>query len=368
MRRGIALALSALLALLLAGCGGCGGGGGGGGGNGGGGGAAQRPEAHPNDPFYGVISAEPQPGSDQLARLGDAGAGTLRVNFAWVAVQSGPDAPYDWSHYDPLVRGAAENGVRVLATVYSTPVWAAPTPEDPPLGRALEGFSRFTRAAVERYGDDGTFWAQHPDVPKLPIVDWGLWNEPNSPLFWKPTPDPAAYLKLLRAFSPAVKGADPRAHVLLGGLFPDPTGGIPLDSFLSAIYAGGGRRLFDAADVHPYAGTPAKAIARVAQARDVMRRFGDADKPIWISEVGWASGGAPSGLTVGAARQADYLRQVFEMATADRARLGLAGVVWFSLNDTPGPLWVGHCGLFGLDGSPKPSWKALAQVAGGSAG
>jgi hypothetical protein len=362
MRRGIALALSALLALLLAGCGGCGGG------NGGGGGAAQRPEAHPNDPFYGVIGAEPQPGSDQLARLGDAGAGTLRVNFAWVAVQSGPDAPYDWSHYDPLVRRAAENGVRVLATVYSTPVWAAPTPEDPPLGRALEGFARFTRAAVERYGDDGTFWAQHPDVPKLPIVDWGLWNEPNSPLFWKPTPDPAAYLRLLRAFSPAVKGADPRAHVLLGGLFPDPTGGIPLDSFLSAIYAGGGRRLFDAADVHPYAGTPAKAIARVAQVRDVMRRFGDADKPIWISEVGWASGGAPSGLTVGAARQADYLRQVFEMATAERGRLGLAGVVWFSLNDTPGPLWVGHCGLFNLDGSPKPSWKALAQVAGGSAG
>ena len=38
-----------------------------------------------------------------------------------------------------------------------------------------------------------------------------------------------------------------------------------------------------------------------------------------------------------------------------------------SLNDTPGPLWVGHCGLFTVDGAPKPAWDAFAEVAGGSA-
>jgi polysaccharide biosynthesis protein PslG len=360
MRRGVALALPTLLALLLAGCGGCGGGGGGAGGG-------QAPNVRPNDPFYGVISPEPLPGRGQLARLGDAGVGTLPIVLAWGAVQVAPDAPDDWSHYDPVVQGAAENGIRVMATVASTPGWVASPPEIPPLGRALGGFERFTRAAVERYSDNGTFWEQHPDVPKLPITDWGLWNEPNSPLFWKPRPDPAAYLRLLRAFSPAVKGVDPHARVLLGGLFPAPAGGIPLDTFLSAIYAGGGRELFDAVAVHPYAGTPAKAIDIVEHGRDVMRSFGDVDKPIWITEVGWASGGAPSGLTVGPSRQAAYLRQTFELAAADRDRLGIAGVVWYSVNDTPGPVWVGHCGLFRLDGSPKPAWGALAQVAGGSA-
>jgi polysaccharide biosynthesis protein PslG len=359
MRRGVALALPTLLALLLAGCGGCGGGGGGAGGG-------QAPNARPNDPFYGVISAEPLPGSEELARLGEAGVGTLRVNFAWGLVQSGPDAPYDWSHYDPVVRAAAENGVRVLATVYSTPSWAASTAETAPLG-SLPGFEAFARAAVERYGTEGSFWEQNPNVPKLPVTDWQLWNEPNSPLFWKPRPDPAAYLTLLRAFSPVVKGVDPQARVLLGGLFPAPTGGTSLDSFLSAIYAGGGRELFDAVAVHPYAGTPAKAIDRVEQERDVMRSFGDADKPIWITEVGWASGGQPSGLTVGPERQTEYLRRVFELAAAERDRLGIGGVVWYALRDTPGPLWVGHCGLFRLDGSPKPAWEALARVAGGSA-
>jgi hypothetical protein len=97
-----------------------------------------------------------------------------------------------------------------------------------------------------------------------------------------------------------------------------------------------------------------------------MRRFGDEAKPIWITEVGWASAGAPSGLTVGPALQAAYLRQTFKLAAADRDRLGIAGVVWCSLNDTPGPLWVGHCGLFTLSGEPKPAWDALVEAAGSS--
>lgn len=350
----------ALLALLLTGpLSGCGAGGGGNEGEG--------DHGKANDPFYGVISAEPLPGDAELAKLGDGGAGTLRVNFAWGSVQSGPFSPYDWSHYDPIVRGAAENGIRVLATIYGTPGWAAPTAEVPPPGAALPAFEAFARAAVRRYGSDGTFWEDHPDVPKLPITDWQLWNEPNSPLFWKPSPDADRYLNLLRAFNSGVKGSDPSARILLGGLFPTPAGGITLEDFLSALYDGGGRGLFDAVALHPYARTPRDAINRVAQARQIMRRFGDADKPIWLTEAGWASRGTPPGLVVGPAVQADYVRQIFQLASQDRDRLGIAGVVWYSLNDTPGPLWVGHCGLFRLDGSAKPAWHAFARVSGGAA-
>ena len=358
MRRVVPLALAApiVVALLLAGCGG-----------GGGADDASGKRAKANDPFYGVISAEPLPGGAELAALGDGGAGTLRINLAWGSVQSGPYSPYDWSHYDPVVRGAAENGIRVLATIYSTPDWAAPTAEAPPLGSDLPAFEAFARAAVKRYGSDGTFWEDHPEVPKLPITDWQLWNEPNSPLFWKPRPDADQYLRLLRAFNSAVRGSDPAGRILLGGLFPTPAGGISLEDFLSALYEGGGRDLFDGVALHPYARTPRETINRVARARQIMRRFGDAGKPIWITEVGWASTGRPPGLVVGAAGQAGYLRQVFQLAAEDRDRLGIAGVVWYSLTDTPGPLWVGHCGLFRLDGSPKPAWEAFAQVAGDSA-
>jgi hypothetical protein len=356
MRRGAALALTALVAALLAGCGG---------GNDGDGDDAR--EAQANDPFYGVISAEPLPGEPQLARLGEGGVGTLRINLAWGSVQPGPDAPYDWSHYDPVVRNAAENGIRVLATVYSTPSWAAPTAEIPPLGSDLAGFEEFARTAVERYGAGGTFWAVNPDLPELPITDWQLWNEPNSPLFWKPRPDAGEYVRLLRAFDSAVKGVDPGARVILGGLFPTPRSGVALDVFLPALYEAGAQRHFDALALHPYARTPRVAIGRVEQARGILRRFGDAEKPIWVTEVGWASTGTPPALVVGLRGQADYVRQTFDLAAAERDRLGIAGIVWYSLNDTPGPLWVGHCGLFTVDGTAKPAWDAFAQVAGGQA-
>jgi hypothetical protein len=353
MRRGGALALAALLVTLVAGCGG--------------GGGEGTSEPHAKDPFYGVISAEPLPGPAELARLGEGGAGTLRVNLAWGSVQSGSDAPYDWGHYDPVILGAAQHGIRVLATVYSTPSWAASTVEIPPLGSSLPGFEDFVRAAARRYGPEGTLWQQHPDAPKLPITTWQVWNEPNSPLFWKPSPDAGRYLSLLRAFDSALRGVDPQARILIGGLFPTPTGGIPMHDFLTDLYEGGGRKLFDAVAIHPYARTPRDAIDRVAQTREVMRRFGDAEKPIWVTEVGWASAGTPPGLVVGPVGQADYLRQVFQLAASEKARLGIAGLVWYSLNDTPGPLWVGHCGLFTVDGTAKPAWDAFADVAGGSA-
>ena len=121
-----------------------------------------------------------------------------------------PGAPYDWSHYDPVIAGAARNGIRVLATVYSSPEWAEPTPEYPPLGPRLSQFEDFVRAAVGRYGSNGSFWRDHPDVPKLPVTDWQVWNEPNSPLFWKPKPDPARYLELLRGFDASRARLRPR--------------------------------------------------------------------------------------------------------------------------------------------------------------
>ena len=75
-----------------------------------------------------------------------------------------------------------------------------------------------------------------------------------------------------------------------------------------------------------------------------MDGSGDEARGIWISEVGWASGGQPSGLTVGPGAQADYLTQTYELAAGNRERLGLDAVVWFSLNDTPGPLWPATAG------------------------
>jgi hypothetical protein len=316
--------------------------------------------------FYGVISAEPLPDAAELARMGRGKVGTLRMNLAWGTVQGSSGAGYDWSHYDGVVGDAAKNGIRVLPTVYSSPQWAEPSPEYPPLGGRLGEFEDFARAAVERYGSDGSFWKENPGIPKLPITLWQLWNEPNSPLFWKPAPNASDYLELLRSFDSTVGRADRKAQVMLGGLFPTPRGGNSMEGFMTELYEGGAQGHFDAAAIHPYAANPANALASTADLRNVMNESGDRDTPIWITEVGWASAGQPSGLTVGPERQAAYLRQTFDLAAQHRERLGIDGVIWYSLNDTPGPLWPGHCGLFTLDGAAKPSWDAFVDLTGGS--
>jgi hypothetical protein len=138
-----------------------------------------------------------------------------------------------------------------------------------------------------------------------------------------------------------------------------------MPAFLSALYRLGAAKLFDEAALHPYAADPERAVARTEQLRGLLDRAGDGSKPIWITEVGWASGGQPSGLTVGPERQAEYLSRTFELAARARRRLRLTGVIWYALSDTQGPLWPGHCGLFGLDGSPKPAWNALTGSTGG---
>ena len=217
-----------------------------------------------------------------------------------------------------------------------------------------------------RYGSDGSFWKQNPRLPKLPITDWQVWNEPNSPLFWKPKPDPARYLELLRGFDDAAHGADRRARIIFGGLFPTPRGGIMMDDFMAALYRAHAANLFDAAAIHPYAANPQNAFASTAELRDVMDHSGDEDGGLWVSEVGWASGGEPSGLTVGPERQAEYLTQTFELMAQNRERLGLEGVIWYSLNDVPGSVWPAHCGLFTLDGQAKPSWRAFVALTGGA--
>ena len=96
---------------------------------------------------------------------------------------NGPDN-FDWSRYDAVVGAATENGIRTLATVYGTPAWVAARPNHPPEKPYVDEFETFLRELVRRYGPNGTFWLLNPLIPRLPITDWQLFNEVNSPTFW----------------------------------------------------------------------------------------------------------------------------------------------------------------------------------------
>jgi polysaccharide biosynthesis protein PslG len=317
--------------------------------------------------FYGVIPAT-DPDANEIARMGAGKVGTLRVNFVWGAVQPTAGSPYDWSHYDAIIGAAAEQGIRVLPTVYSSPGWAAAKPNYPPSKAHMNDFRAFAQAAAQRYGANGTFWTDHPTTPKLVVTDWQLWNEVNSPSFWYRKPNVKQYVGLLRVFHTGIKAGDPSAHIVLAGLFRTPQikNGIDLDRYLPGIYRRRAKGLFDAVAVHPYATTPHDALEAVKETRKIMSRFKDKRSPIWITEIGWATGGnPPTPLTVSPQRQATYLRKAFGMMAANRGRFKIAGVIWYSWRDVPGPIWFFHTGLFTQDFDPKPAWTAFTGLTGG---
>jgi hypothetical protein len=141
---------------------------------------------------------------------------------------------------------------------------------------------------------------------------------------------------------------------------------VTLEDYLTDLYRLKARNLFDAVAVHPYARTPRRALAAVEEARAVMRKFKDKKKPIWLTEVGWATAGQTTPLTVKLSTQAKYLRQIYNLAAARRNRLKIAAVFWYTFKDLPSSVWIDNTGLFTTAGAPKPSWNAFVGLTGGT--
>ena len=49
--------------------------------------------------------------------------------------------------------------------------------------------------------------------------------------------------------------------------------------------------------------------------------------------------------------QAKYLRQTYKLAAANRNRLKIAGVFWYTFKDLPSRIWIDNTGLFTTGGS-----------------
>jgi hypothetical protein len=226
-------------------------------------------------------------------------------------------------------------------------------------------FGRYAAALVKRYGPDGAYWSAHPDAPKLPITSWQVWNEPNIPSFWASGPDPAAYARLLRVTSEAIRAADPKAEVVTAGL-PTSHLGMPAPQFLERMYKAGAKGSFDTLAVHAYAPTPVAVVERARALLKVAHANGDRPR-LWITELGWGTAGEPGPLTVTPDKQAAYITQTFKLLEAGRAALDLRGVVVFQWRDPkpyPGrrEIWPFHAGLLDVDGNPKPGLRALEQA------
>lgn len=199
-----------------------------------------------------------------------------------------------WGHADMVVEHARAQGLTVIARLGLVPWWARPH----------DAGQQTTMNYIDEsgYDDMGDFvyeFVRHYTGRVHAII---LWNEPNLTFEWGFRPvDPKAYVDLLRATYPRAKQANPDMIVLAGALAPtlepenSPHGMNDL-VYLQKMYEAGAASYFDALAVHAYGiQSPAEEppapdrlnFRRVELVREIMTQYGDAAKPVYITEAGW---------------------------------------------------------------------------------
>ncbi len=256
-----------------------------------------------------------------MAAINDLGFHWVKQQVEWKRFEPSK-GNYQWGPLDYIVNVAQQHGVKVMFSVAKAPRWARPANADfsvegPPSNP--KDFGDFMGALAKRY------------CGRVGAVE--AWNEQNINYEWgNEPPDPGRYVQLLAAAYRAVKAACPQMIVISGALTP--AGNVTIGgqwravddvNYLTAMYQHGLKNYCDAVGAHPSGFNVAPWVHGGAEAcqfitqrharfrgpcnsphhswsfrstmemyRNVMVRFGDANKRIWPTEFGWASSDTPA--------------------------------------------------------------------------
>ena len=282
----------------------------------------------------------------ELDLMVGSGVESMRFSVYWSAAQPYPSwdevpagerarfrdvggVPTDFSRPDRVVLEAARRDVELLPVILGAPNWAArhiyrlaSPPSD------AQAYAAFTAALVRRYGLGGDFWRERRELKPVPITMWQIWNEMSLRSFWIDQPFEADYVALLRAVKPAVRAADPRAKVVIGGLVNRSW------EQLDRLYRAGARGLFDLLALHPFTAEPKGVLTIIRRARRVMKRNGDARVPLLVTELSWPSSKGRTSVResweMTERGQAARVEQALPLMAARRRELLIRRVYWYS--------------------------------------
>ncbi len=225
----------------------------------------------------------------QMAR--EMGADTVVEFFPWAYAEPAK-GQYDWTSFERIIKHARNQGLHIIARMGLVPAWAREDLENATLNylpdESFDEFAAFVAAFAGRYAG---------------VVDHIIiWNEPNLSFEWGyRAVDPAGYARLLEAVYAPAHAANPNVVILAAPLAPtlEPPGspnGLNDLLYLEALYQAGAAPYFDALAMHTYGFTEAPEappapdalnFRRAELLRQIMERYDDPARPVYITESGW---------------------------------------------------------------------------------
>ena len=275
-----------------------------------------------------------------------ANAAWVRVDFFWYSVEWNRGA-VNWAYFDTVVSLARARNLRLIATLWGTPQWAA---SDGVFSYGVPNtaaWETFVSAVATRY--------------RGRVAVWEIWNEPDARFYWRGSP--AQYAQLLASAYTRIKAADPDAAVALGGLAQG--GGDLVGDFLEQILGNASHpagRHIDFHNIHTNFRSPSAIAAQIASNAAILSRFGVSKKMI-ATEASYTSEPAHQsvpGYGGGQDGQARYLVDGYAAMLRD----GLAIAIWATLADytaSPGPYSASGLTTTGL--TPKQAYLAFQRIA-----
>jgi hypothetical protein len=342
--------------------------------------SAYAPASSPG--FFGVNGAMLRNlvDQDKAARLdalttsmGQQGISWARLTFDQ-SMEEPQRGTFNWYTPDTIVAALARHGVRGAAAFVGTapytadPSAAASCPWAMAYPANLTAWSEWVAASVRRYGENGSFWRAHPELPKLPIRTWEIGNEVNSATFWCPGADPEQYAKVFSASATAIKAVDPAAQVVVGGLAPrfgwEDDANLKVSTFLNRMIAANPtlRNTIDAVAIHPYAASVDSVLGAVYEFRAALTDAGMPQTPMLVNEFGWYTQGPAGMLLATESQRADMIgAAVNKLWRTDCGISGVAPYSWVTMeqNSSDPEDWFGLADA--QTGSPHPSGIAYGD-------
>jgi len=323
--------------------------------------------------------AGPHASTESLKRIASTDATHVREKFSWAETEP-QRGVFNWSGMDADMTAASTARISLLAVLIDTPDWAIAT--GTPRGRQatypsrIADFTAWAGRVARRYGPNGEFWKQHPELTPRPLRSWQVWNEPNISSEWTGgAPSPSRYAALLTQTRDAVRAFDPAASFQAAGVAASGSAGsTPPASFLKAVWrelgaARSGRYKWD---IHAYSDTPQHAAALVPYMRGVMDSNGCRGCQITVGEFGWGSGSKVAQrfgwLCAGTQQNQasfanEFLRSTFRGAATNR----LVELSWYRWEDPPPNSSATGCfrslGVIDANGRAKPALAVFARFA-----